>query len=123
MDRNRISTIVLISIIALLTFYVTFSANKQRREIKRLTQELKVNVDSLRNIHSAYINLEQNYKTIYEKLDSTRNKFNSFQHGLDSIMHTQIVSLSKMNKELKELLKDEKPIPPLVNLPDTFIFN
>jgi len=123
MGKNKLFSIILFFLIILLSLRIIFFTNKNKLEIERLSKELKISADSLKKIHSTYLELEKNYDLIYVKLDSTRNQFNMFHSDLDLVMHSNITSLSKLNKELKLILEQEKIIPHFVSVKDSFRFN
>lgn len=114
---NKRTSIILIVIIALLGFYTIFSGVKKQREINRLTRELTNRVDSLKSLQSNYDVILKKYEHVYSQLDSTKSRFVSFYHDVDSITHTTITSIEKIRQTLALLKQEHKYIAKLDTTP------
>jgi predicted nucleic acid-binding Zn-ribbon protein len=103
-------------------FSLYVSHRNSQKEIKKLVHEVSQVTDSLQKIHAVYISLETEYAIIYNKMDSTRIRFNSFRSRLDSVAHTNMSNITRINREIKRMIDNEKVIAPFVNVTDTFRF-
>jgi uncharacterized coiled-coil DUF342 family protein len=118
MDNSKVVTKILIAIIAILSIYTVLSGNSARKEIKRLTQELKLSVDSLNKISNQYDFIRKKYDTICSNFITTKEHFVSLQHNVDSLLHSSKNSVDKINSTLKQLIKEQGYIK---TLPETKI--
>lgn len=122
MNKTKLTTLILIAIIAILSFYTVFSGNRKQKEIKRLTIELNVYIDSIKNISNRYFTIYKEYEIIYKQLDSTRLRMDSFFKQVDSISHTTITSIDKLKQTIELIKKEKKYIETIDDTPIGPIF-
>jgi len=116
-------TIILIVVISVLVIYHVFSRNSSIKEIKKLTNEIEMNVDSLKVVQRRYDSLEKDYNKIYEQLSVTRDGLVNFKQDVDSIMHSNISNVNKINESLSEIIERQDSFQ-AVNIDTTsFRFN
>lgn len=123
MSRINKLRIIILSTALLVGICLFYSGNNARNKYKRIQKDLETTSDSLKTIHKKYLVLENEYNRIYTKLDSTRLKFNALQSDVNSILGKNMHSLMLINRDLKKIVENEKLIPKVDIVIDTFRFN
>ena len=100
-------TIILITVILVLIIYHAFSRSRSLKEIRNLTKQIEVNVDSLQVVNERYIELEKGYEEIYDQLSLTRESLEVFKQDLDSVLHSNINSVNKINTSITEIIEKQ----------------
>ena len=101
-DR-KIILVLIVSIIAI-GIYSVSSQNSSLAQIRNLTDQVEMNVDSLKLINSRYDSLETEYTKVYEAFAKTRNQLDTFKLKLSTIMSSNIRSVNSINNQLQNLL-------------------
>lgn len=116
-------TIILIVVISVLVGYHVFSRNNSIKEIRKLTKEIEINVDSLQVVHSRYDSLAEDYNRIYEQLSVTKDGLSQFKKNVDSIMHSNINSANKINDALSKIIDKQDSFEAITIDTTSFRFN
>lgn len=100
-------TIILIVVISVLVVYHVFSRSRSIKEIKSLTDKIETNIDSLKVVHRRYDSLAKDYNRIYDQLNLTRSGLTNFKKDVDSIMHSNIRNVNKINESLSNIIEKQ----------------
>lgn len=108
MNDPRTVVITAVSVLAMFITYHLFSRNNAMKEIKRLTEEIKVNTDSLQAVNIRYDSLLTAYDQIYSDLKSTRADLSGFKQSLEDLMGSNIRSVTQIKRSLDDLVSENE---------------
>lgn len=120
MNKGRIKTIVVILLIAVMG-YVVFSGNASLKEARRLTNEMKTELDSLRTISGAYVKLQKSYQKLYTDLSQTRNEIARVRQKMKTISESHTASVTLIQEKLNGLILEYDSIEMQVDADTTDI--
>lgn len=104
LKQIRWQTVVVVGLALALGLNILFGRTSLK-EAKKLTRDLELRIDTLQAVEEEYQVLEKKYVDLYEEFSATRIQISQFKEKLAEINKAQNASLSKIRRELGDLVE------------------